>query len=120
MIEGWVGSRPTPARMLAGTALALGAEIGGAHARSLDGAAAGLRERAELSREVQALTSQARASAAVMVLAPVGFAAYAWTADGRVARLVLTTPFGWACLLGGLGLDLAGAAWMARLTARAS
>jgi tight adherence protein B len=119
-VDAWVGARPTPPRVLAGAALALGAEVGGAHAQSLDGAAAGLRDRAELCREVQALTSQARASAVVMVLAPLGFAAYAWTTDTHVAQLEMTTPFGWGCLIGGLALDLAGAAWMMRLTARAS
>ena len=67
---------PDQARLLAGAALALGAEVGGAHARSLDAAAASLRDRAGLQREVRALTSQARASAGVMVLAPLGFAAF--------------------------------------------
>jgi tight adherence protein B len=117
-IEAWSGGAPTAARSEAGAALALGSDLGGARAQALEGAAASLRDRAELLREVRALTSQARSSATVMVLAPIGFAFYAWTTDRRVAELMLTTPFGWACLAGGLALDALGAWWMARLTAR--
>jgi tight adherence protein B len=117
-IEAWSGATPTPARTVAGAALALGSELGGARARALDGAAATLRDRGELLREVRALTSQARSSAAVLALAPIGFALLAWTTDHRLAAVMLTTPFGWACLVGGLALDGLGAWWMARLTAR--
>jgi Flp pilus assembly protein TadB len=117
-VDAWVAARPCRARVLAGAAIALGAEVGGPHARSLDGAAAGLRDRAELIREVRALTSQARASATVMVLAPVGFAGYAWVTDTRIARVMFATPIGWACLGAGVALDLLGAAWMARLAGR--
>ncbi len=118
VIEVWSGAAPTAARSVAGAALALGSELGGARAGALEGAAASLRDRGELYREVRALTSQARSSAAVMVLAPIAFALYAWTTDRRVAGLMFATPFGWACLLGGLVLDALGAWWMARLTAR--
>lgn len=104
------------ARVLAGAALTLGAEVGGASARSLDAAASGLRDRAALAREVRALTSQARASALVMVLAPVGFVIVAGAADRRIVATLLTTPTGLACITLGLGLDAIGAGWMARMT----
>jgi tight adherence protein B len=118
VVDDWVGPEPGPARALAGAALALGAEVGGAQARSLDAAASSLRDRASLEREVRALTSQARASAAVMVLAPLGFAAYSWLTDPRVSQLLVGTPLGWACIAGGLGLDAIGAAWMAHVAGR--
>ncbi len=118
VIDAWVAARPDPVRVLAGAALGLGAELGGAQARSLDGAAAGLRDRAELMAEVRALTSQARTSAAVMVLAPVGFAAYSWVTDGRVGGVMFTTPVGWACLVAGVVLDGLGAIWMVKLVGR--
>ena len=108
------------ARVLAAAALTLGADLGGSSAQSLDAAAAGLRDRAALGREVQALTAQARASAAVMVIAPVGFVVVAGAADGRVSATLLTTPIGWACLGVGLALDAVGALWMAQMTRRAS
>jgi tight adherence protein B len=113
----WIGPEPTAARQLAGAALALGSELGGAWASALDGAAAGLRDRAEVAREVRALTAQARSSAAVMVLSPIGFAAYAWTTDPRIAAFVFGHPLGWSCLGLGVALDAAGAAWMRVLTA---
>jgi len=106
------------ARRLAGAALTLGAELGGASARSLDAAACGLRDRAALAREVRALTSQARTSAVVMVAAPVAFVVLGAATDRRVAQGLLTTPTGLACILAGVALDLIGAAWMARMTRR--
>ena len=118
VVDAWVAADPTPARSLAGAALALGSELGGARARALDGAAAGLRDRADLAREVRALTTQARSSTLVMVLAPVAFALYAWTSDHRVAVLMLTTPLGWSCLALGLLLDAVGAWWMATIVGR--
>ena len=118
VVEDWVRREPEPARVLAGAALALGAEVGGAHARSLDAAAASLRDRAGLEGEVRALTSQARASAAVMVLAPLGFAAFTAITEPRVAHVVAGTALGWGCVGAGLVLDLVGAWWMARLAGR--
>jgi tight adherence protein B len=108
------------ARVLAAAALTLGADLGGSSAQSLDAAAAGLRDRAALGREVRALTSQARASAAVLVVAPLGFVVVAGAADGRVTTTLLTTPVGLVCLVAGVVLDLVGALWMARMTRRAS
>ena len=115
VVDAWVAADPTSSRSLAGAALALGSELGGARARALDGAAAGLRDRADLAREVRALTTQARSSTLVMVLAPVAFALYAWTNDHRVGVLMFTTPLGWSCLAMGLALDAVGAWWMAKL-----
>jgi tight adherence protein B len=106
------------ARRLAGAALTLGADLGGASARSLDAAAVGLRDRAALGREVRALTSQARASAVVMVSAPVAFLVLGTAADHRVSQALLTVPTGLVCLASGVVLDLIGAAWMARMTRR--
>ena len=92
--------------------------MGGTQARCLDAAAASLRERASLEREVRALTSQARASAGVMVLAPLGFALFSCATNPRVAQVLIATPLGWACVVGGLVLDGAGAGWMVRLARR--
>jgi Flp pilus assembly protein TadB len=42
-------------------------------------------------------------------------------ADPEVARVLFTTPAGWACLVVGLGLDAAGLAassWLVRAVAR--
>lgn len=118
-VEAWHAACPTAARGLAAAALGLAVEAGGAVAVVLDGVTDTLRDRVALEREVAALSSQSRASAGVLVAAPIGFAALAATVDGRVATALLGTPVGWACLAGGAVLDGLGALWMARLVARA-
>jgi tight adherence protein B len=118
-VERWRVAVPTPARHLVAAALGLAAEAGGAVALVLDGVTDTLRDRVALDREVAALSSQARASAAVLVAAPVAFAVLASSADHRVAGTLLGQPLGWACLAGGAVLDVVGALWMARLVARA-
>ncbi|MEI7592407.1 MAG: type II secretion system F family protein [Actinomycetes bacterium] len=114
----WSSKDGDEARLLAGAALTLGAEIGGASAQSLDSAASGLRDRAALAREVRALTSQARASAFVMVAAPIAFISLGALADERIAHSAFFSPIGLSSMIGGIALDLAGAVWMARMTRR--
>jgi tight adherence protein B len=118
-VERWRTAVPTPARHLVAAAIGLAAEAGGAVAVVLDGVTDTLRDRVALDREVAALSSQARASAAVLVAAPVAFAVLASSADRRVAQALLGHPLGWACLAAGAILDVVGAVWMARLVARA-
>ena len=102
-------------RMVA-AALTIGARSGGEVARAVDGVAATLRERHELRAEVQALATQARASAAVLAGAPLGFAVLVAAVEPRALGFLLTTPVGLACLIGGVGLDALGVLWMARIT----
>ena len=113
----WEGRRPVRSVRLAVAALSLAAETGGASARAIDGVAATLRVNLGIAGEVKALASQARMSALVIVLAPVAFTAFAASTDHRTARFLVGTPFGLACLSGGLLLDAAGWAWMRRITA---
>jgi len=119
-LEGWTMPGAGRARLLAGTALTLAAELGGMPARSLDAAASGLRDRAALAREVRALSSQARASASVMVLGPPAFLTLASGADHRLPGVLFGSPAGLACLVTGIALDGAGAWWMALLVRRVS
>lgn len=114
-LEQWTTASATRSRVLAGTALALAAEVGGMPSRSLDAAASGLRDRAALAGEVRALSSQARSSATVMVLGPPLFLAAASMADHRLVEVLFGSLLGLGCLLAGVALDLAGAWWMAAL-----
>lgn len=114
-LDAWPARRPLPVVRLAAAALALGAETGGAQARAVDGVAATARERLAVAAEVRALSSQARASAAVLVVAPVAFAAFAAATDARAAAFMARTPLGALLLAAGLCLDAAGALWMARI-----
>lgn len=110
----------SPAVQLAAAALGLGVDAGGQVARSLDRVAATLRERRELQAEVRALATQARASAAVLALAPLAFTALVSTIEPGMVHFLVATPVGVLCLLAGLGLEGAGAVWMARITASAA
>jgi tight adherence protein B len=111
---------PAPELSLVLTALALAGRAGGEVARALDRVAATLRERRELRAEVRALATQARASAAVLIAAPLGFAGLVSTIEPGVTRFLVTTPLGALCLVLGLGLDAVGAWWMARIVASAA
>lgn len=110
----------TPAVTLTCAALELGAEAGGSVAQAVDRVAATLRDRLEVQAEVRALATQARASAALLSVAPVGFTAVLATVEPGIASVLLTTPAGWACLAVGLALEAAGAAWMARIVRSAA
>lgn len=94
-----------------------GATTGSALAASFDRAAASLQERADLRREIAALTAQARASALLLTVAPVVFLGVMATADPGVLAFATATPVGRAALLVGVVLDALGWAWMQRLTA---
>jgi Flp pilus assembly protein TadB len=118
-VDEWAASSSVPGVPLAAAALALASDIGGAAARSLDGVADTLRDRNGLQQEVRALSSQARASALVITLAPLAFAAIAGAADTTTSSFLFTNPFGLACLAAGVVLDGAGAWWMRAIIRRA-
>jgi tight adherence protein B len=108
--------RPLPGVRLGVAALCLGAETGGAQARAVDGVAATVRERQAVAAELRALSSQARISALVIGLAPVGFGAFAAATDPRTAEFMLHTPAGLLLLVAGLVLDGLGWLWMQHLS----
>jgi tight adherence protein B len=115
-LDRWGERRPLPGVRLAVAALCLGAETGGAQARAIDGVAVTLRQRLAIAAEARALASQARASAAVIALAPLVFCGLTSATDPRVAAFLFRSGAGVAVLTVGLLLDTAGALWMARLT----
>jgi tight adherence protein B len=115
-LDDWSTQHGDAGTRLAATALALATVIGSAPARAIDGVAATLRDRLDLDAERRALGAQARASAVVLALAPVAFAAVLIAGDPSAARFLLATPGGWACIVAGASLDALGAFWMARLT----
>jgi tight adherence protein B len=116
VLDGWSARNDDAGTRLAATALALANAIGGAPGHAVDGVAATLRERVDLADERRALASQARLSALVLAVAPVGFAVLLAAGNGRASDFLLRSPAGWVCLSAGLALDGIGAWWMARLT----
>lgn len=116
--DSWAERQPSGSVRLAAAALSLGAETGGANARAVDGVASTVRQRLAVAGEARALTAQPRVSAQVIGLAPVAFAAFSAATDPDLARLLFTTPLGWAMLVTGLSLDLLGMGWMMRMARR--
>lgn len=88
---------------------------GGDLAAALDGCAVSLLDAVEVADEARAASSQARASAGVLVALPVLGAAGFAMLDPSVATTLLTTVPGLTCLVVGLGLDALGAWVIARL-----
>ncbi|MDQ6698215.1 MAG: type II secretion system F family protein [Actinomycetota bacterium] len=115
-LEAWTERQPCDGLRLTVAALCLGIDAGSAHGQALDGVAASLRDRLAVQRELTALSSQARSSAGVMVVAPVLFAGFTVISDHRTAHFLLGTPVGLVCLTTGVGLDALAAWWMARIT----
>lgn len=112
------GARRQPNRRLAAVALELTAESGGASATVLDGVTETLRDRVALEREVVALSSQSRASAVLLVVAPVVFTMLVGAVEPRLWSTLWGSAVGRVCVVAGLGLDVLGAVWMARLIGR--
>jgi tight adherence protein B len=108
--------RPLPGVRLAIAALCLGVETGGAQARAVDGVATTLRDRLGIAAEVRALSAQARLSAVIIGLAPVGFGAFAAATDPHTAAFVFHTVPGLLLLALGVALDGLGWLWMRRLS----
>lgn len=115
-LDRWAAERPGTGARLVADALALAGSTGGSQRRALEGVRATLRDRQALGREVRALGSQARASTAVLVATPIAFSGAVALADSRVAAFLTHSPYGWACTVAGLALDVTGALWMRRLT----
>lgn len=104
---------------LAGAALATAATLGGPGAAALETTAQSLRDRGDANAAVDALSVQARLSALVLVLAPIGFAVLMTGIDPEASRFLLGTRAGWLCLIIGVSLDVAGGVWMSRIVRRA-
>jgi tight adherence protein B len=115
VIDEWPQARPLPGVRLAAAALALGIDTGSGLARTLDGVAATLHERATIEREVRVLAAQARYSAGILIVAPVAFLVLVAAFDPSTVDFLVGTPVGLGCLAGGLVLDAAGGWWMARI-----
>jgi len=100
------------------TALTLGIETGGDRAQVLDRVAATLGDRLALEDEVRALTSQARASAGLITLAPVVLAAVFLMIDPSVVQIMVGTFVGRVALVSGVLLGVANWWWMSVIVRR--
>ncbi|MGZ4674761.1 MAG: type II secretion system F family protein [Ilumatobacteraceae bacterium] len=91
------------------------AHLGGPIAATLDEAATVLRERAAARAERWAQGAQARLSARVLTIVPLGFAGWSAIAGERTRAVYLTSGAGAACALAGLVLNVVGWHWMKKI-----
>ena len=114
-VAAWSNDHPSPSLTLFATAVAVAGSVGGLHPRGVDSVAATIRERRAADAEVATQALQARLSAAVMTIAPLGFCGFLVLTDPRASHFLLRTTGGLVCALGGIGLDCLAAGWMARI-----
>lgn len=116
----WRAERPGAVDRVVGGALEVSQAVGGPVAGALEGLATGLRDSLEGARELGAQSAQARLSAAVVGLAPIGALGLSLLSDRRVAAALVDTAVGRTCLLGGLGLEALAGLWMRHILRRAA
>ncbi len=116
-LAGWAERRDDrDLRILTGV-VAAALETGGPLAAALDRVAASLRQRQAQHREVEALVGQARLSAMVLVVLPIGVLPLLDVLGAVQLGDVLADPVSRVAILGGVVLDLIGLVWMRRLVA---
>ena len=114
-LDRWAASTDDRGVALTVASLATALELGGSLGPSLDAVAATMRDRISLDDELRSLATQAVFSAVVMAVSPFVFVVIAVGLEPRIGVFLLSTGVGNVCLALGVGLDLAGAAWMARI-----
>jgi len=105
---------PRSAVGLAAPVLATCAELGGPAAGAIEQLGAVLDARAAARAERDAASAQARLSARVLTVVPLGVVGLLLVVEPAVRR-TLATPAGSICLVAGAGLDLTGWWWMRRM-----
>jgi tight adherence protein B len=111
-LRAWAQERRAVGVDVAAGALALSASVGGPAADALEGLASSLRARLSVIAEARALSAQARYSAWVIGLAPVGYLVITAAVDSRSVHVLVGTGAGRMCVVLGLGLEVLGATWM--------
>jgi tight adherence protein B len=111
-LRSWAQERRAIGVDVAAGALSLSARVGGPAADALEGLASSLRARLAVIAEARALSAQARYSAWVIGLAPIGYLASTAAVDSRSVHILFGTGSGRACVVLGLALELLGASWM--------
>ena len=101
---------------LAVQAVRIQRETGGSLSNVLDIAATTVRQRAQLQREVRALSAEGRISALILMVLPAVIFAFFFLTRREYVEVFWTEPAGWI-MLGALALILGiGAIWMQRVT----
>jgi tight adherence protein B len=101
---------------LAVQALRIQREAGGALSNILDIAATTVRQRAQLGREVRALSAEGRISAIILMVLPVAIFSFFLIARREYVEVFWTEPVGWMMLTFLVVILGVGALWMQRMT----
>lgn len=101
---------PEVERIVVTTLIAV--DLGGGTASAFESLGRAFSDRAQIAAEARALTSQARASATLLVTFPVLFVAVMSVSDPTVARALFGTAIGWVCAIAAVALNLVGGLWM--------
>jgi tight adherence protein B len=119
VIRWWAAARRSPELARLALVADAGTRVGGELARALDGVAAAMTDRRDVAAEARSLSSQARASAVLLVAAPLLFGVAMAGVQPEGIQFLVGTPGGWATLVTALLLDAVGGFWLYRLTERA-
>jgi tight adherence protein B len=114
-VGGWARREHTADADLVAGALDLHRRTGGDLPGVLEQVCATIRDRVAVQREVRSLTAQARLSAWILGLLPIGFFAFLWLTARRDIEGALSTPAGVTCLLVGLVLEALAVVWIRTL-----
>lgn len=114
-IDGWARELGTDDGDLVAGALDLHRRSGGDLPAVLDQVTATIRDRVGIAREVRSLTAQARLSAWILGMLPVGFFAFLWLTARDEIQGALGTPVGIICVMVGLGLEGGAFLWIRSL-----
>ena len=114
-LERWRSAWPSPDTDLVVGALELHRRSGGDLPAVLEQVTATIRGRVSVAREVRSLTAQARMSAWILGLLPVGFFAFLMVAARSDVQGALGTPIGVLCIVAGLILEGGAILWIRSL-----
>lgn len=87
-------------------------DLGGGTADAFESLGRAFSDRHAIAAEARALTSQARASATLLLVFPVFVVTVMAAGDPQVRQALLGTIVGWGCLAGAAVLNLVGIVWM--------
>ena len=114
-VDVWAARVATADADLVAGALDLHRRSGGDLPAVLDQVTATIRDRVGVAREVRTLTAQARLSAWILGLLPIGFFGFLWLTARSDIEGALATPVGIVCVVVGLCLELGAFLWIRTL-----
>jgi tight adherence protein B len=114
-LAGWADNVASDDAHLVVGVLELHRRSGGDLPSVLDNLVATLRDRRATHREVRALTAQARLSAVILGMLPIGFFGFLLLTSRHEMLEAMATPLGEAAVAIGLGLEGLASLWIRRL-----